>query len=221
MNGESFSVNEALRYGWDAFKRNISTSIALGFAGVLVMFLLNGLTQAAQRHGTLSLGFTLLAQLAEVFFAFLWLRFALAVQDGRTVSTRELLPGGTMFLNYLAVSLIYGVLVTAGLILLIVPGIYLAVRYGLAGFVVADGRSTDILGSFRESSELTRGNRWRLFLFGLALLLLNLMGALLFGVGLLVTLPMSAFASVLVYRRLAARTAHGAYFAGPPSPMAV
>lgn len=91
-------------------------------------------------------------------------------------------------------------------------------RYGLAGFVVADGRTADILGSFRESSELTRGNRWGLFLFGLALLLLNLMGAILFGVGLLVTLPMSAFASVLVYRRLATHAAHEGYVAGPPSP---
>ena len=218
MNGESFSVNAALRYGWDAFKRNIATSIALGFAGLVVMFLLNGLTQAAQHHGTLPLGFTLLAQLAQVFFAFLWLRFALAVHDGRTVSTRELLPDGTTFLSYLAVSFIYGFLVTVGLILLVVPGVYLAVRYGLAGFVVADGRTADILGSFRESSELTRGNRWGLFLFGLALLLLNLMGAILFGVGLLVTLPMSAFASVLVYRRLATHAAHEGYVAGPPSP---
>ena len=48
-------------------------------------------------------------------------------------------------------------LVSAGLLLLVVPGIYLAVRYGLASFLAADERSTDIVSAFRQSSELTRG----------------------------------------------------------------
>lgn len=221
MNGEPFSINEALRYGWDALKRNISMSIGLSFASLAAMFLLNGLTQASQRHATLSLGFTLLTQLAQVFFALLWVRFALAVHDGQQIHARDLLPDGTTFLNYLAVSLIYGVLVGAGLILLVVPGLYLAVRYGLAGFLVADGRTTDVLGAFRQSSELTRGQRWRLFLFGVVLLLINIAGGILFGIGLLVTVPMSAFAATLVYRRLATRAAHDQLLAGPPSPMPV
>lgn len=221
MNGESFSISETLRFGWDALKRNISMSVGLSFASLAAMFLLNGFTQASQRHATLSLGFTLLTQLAQVFFALIWIRFALAVHDGQQVQARDLLPDGTTFLNYLAVSVIYGVLVTAGLILLVVPGIYLAVRYGLASFLVADGRTTDVLGAFRQSSELTRGLRWRLFLFGVVLALVNIAGAILFGIGLLVTVPMSAFASALVYRRLATRAAHDAYLAGPPAPMAV
>jgi len=216
MNGESFSTNEALRFGWDALKRNLSTSIGLSFASLAAVLLLNGFTQASQRHATLSLGFTLLTQLAQVFFALLWIRFALAVYDGQQVETRDLLPDGATFLNYLAVSIVYGVLVTAGLILLVVPGIYLAVRYGLASFLVADGRTTDVLGAFRQSSQLTRGSRGRLFLFGVVLLLLNLAGAIVFGVGLLVTLPMSAFASALVYRRLATRAAPSW---GPPVPL--
>ena len=43
-----------------------------------------------------------------------------------------------------------------------------------------------------------------------------------FGLGLLVTSPMTAFAAVLVYRRLAARVVvHDPWAAGPPAPMAV
>jgi uncharacterized membrane protein len=221
MNGEPFSTSEALRFGWDAFKRNIATSIALGFASLAIMFTLNGFTQAAQHHGTLSLGFTLLAQLAQIFFGFLWIRFALAVHDGRPVRTRELWPEGSLFVNYLAVAIIYGLLVTAGLILLVIPGIYLAVRYGLAPFLVADGRTTDVLGAFRESSELTRGRRGHLFLFGLAVVVLNILGGIFFGVGLLVSMPVTTLAAALVYRRLAVRAAQDSFYAGPPAPMAV
>ncbi len=221
MNGDAFTISEALRYGWGAFKRNLAISVGLGFTSLVVMFLLNGLTQASQRYATLSLGVTLLAQLVQVLFAFLWVRLALEVYDGRVIRPRDLLPDGATFLNYLAVSILYGLLVTAGLILLIVPGIYLAVRYGLVGFLVVDGRSPDVLSAFHQSAELTRGRRGRLFLFALVLTLMNLAGAVLLGIGLLVTLPLSAFASTLVYRHLAAHTAPDAYLTGPPAPMAV
>jgi uncharacterized membrane protein len=222
MNGETFSVNEALRYGWEAFKRNLAMAVGLGFTSLAVMFVLNGFTQATQQHAhtMLSFGASLVAQLVQVFLAFLWVRFALAVHDGQEVRPRDLLPDGATFLTYLAVSILYGLLVTAGLILLVVPGVYLAVRYGLVGFLVVDHRTTDALGAFHQSAELTRGWRGRLFLLGLVLVLLNIAGAVLFGVGLLVTMPVTAFASALVYRRLATRTAHDAYYAGPPAPMA-
>jgi hypothetical protein len=124
MNGESFSISEALHFGWDAFKRNIAMAVGLGFASLAVMFVLNGITQASQRYAVLSLGVSLLAQVVQIGFAFLWVRFALSVYDGQPLHARELWPDGTTFLNYLAVSILYGLLVTAGLILLVVPGIY-------------------------------------------------------------------------------------------------
>ena len=95
-------------------------------------------------------------------------------------------------------------------------------RYGLASFLAADGRSVDVVSAFRQSSELTRGNRGRLFLFGLVVLCIDLIGAFFFGIGLLVALPMTAFAAALVYRRLAARVVvHDPWTAGPPAPIAV
>jgi uncharacterized membrane protein len=221
MTGESFSIGEALRFGWDAFKRNIAIALALGVASLAIMMLLNGIVEATRPHGMLSLAFRFVAQLAQIGFGFLWVRLALGVYDGRHVDARELWPDATMFLEYLAVSIIYGVLVAAGLILLVVPGIYLAVRYGLASFLVADGRVTDVLGAFRQSSELTRGRRLKLFLFGLVLVLMNVAGAILLGVGLLVTLPVTAFAAALVYRQLATRAAHEQWLAGPPSELTV
>ncbi|MBX3187845.1 MAG: hypothetical protein KF819_12550, partial [Labilithrix sp.] len=66
----------------------------------------------------------------------------------------------------------------------------------------------DPLGAFRYSSDLTRGVRWRLFLFGVLLAALNVVGAFLLGVGLIVTIPISAFAMAHVYRRLGERYEH-------------
>lgn len=207
MGSEVFSTSEALRFGWDTFKRNIGLSVGLAAASLGAMLIVNGLAQATERYSLLALGFSLSSQLVQAFTAFVWLRFGLAIHDGHEVRAREIVPSGATVLNYIAVWFLYALLVSAGLILLVIPGIYLAVRYGLVGFLVAD-RRTDVLGAFRESSELTRGMRWRLFAFGLVVFLMNLAGAAFFGVGLLVTLPVGVFASVMVYRRLAERSVH-------------
>ncbi|MDB4933308.1 MAG: hypothetical protein JWP87_280 [Labilithrix sp.] len=207
MNGEAFSVSEALRYGWETFKRNVGPATLLALATLVATFLVDGLAQqATARAGALAFGSTLLSKLMHALLSFLWVRFALAVHDGRPIGTRELLPSGLMFVNFLAVSIMYGLLVMAGLVLLVVPGLYLAVRYGFVGFVVADGRP-DPMGAFRESSQLTRGVRGRLFLLAVVLFLMNIAGALVFGIGLLLTLPMTVFATAYVYRRLAERAA--------------
>lgn len=215
----AFSISEALRFGWETFKRNIGPSLAIVAGGIAAGLLLNGMTEASARYTGLALGFTFLAQLVQVLFAFIWIRFALTVYDGRPFELRELVPDARMFLNYLAVSVLYGLMVTLGLVLLVLPGLYLAVRYAFTGFLVADGRA-EVLDSFHQSSELTRGVRAKLFLLMVLLFALNFAGALLFGVGLLFTVPVSAFAMTLVYRRLLVR-AEGRYYVGPAVPVPV
>jgi uncharacterized membrane protein len=205
MNSDAFTPTEALRYGWETFKRNVGPALLLALATLLVTFVFD-VAQGSRRADAVAFGSTLFSQVAHALLSFLWIRFALAVHDARAITTRELLPSGLMLLHFLAASILYGLLVAAGLVLLIVPGIYLAVRYGLVGFLVADGRA-DPIGAFHQSSALTRGMRGKLFVLGLLLLVVNLVGAMFFGIGLLLTLPVSAFAATHVYRRLAERAA--------------
>ncbi|AKV00014.1 hypothetical protein AKJ09_06677 [Labilithrix luteola] len=211
MNVGTFSVSEAFRFGWDTFKRHLGLSIAVVVAGIVPLMLLNGMASAAENSSRfLSVVLGLVAALVRVLWGFVLLRLGLALYDGRAVTgqtVRELLPDGPTFLTYLAVSILYSLLVAAGLILLVIPGIYLAVRYGFCEFFVADRRTASVGEAFRRSSDITRGERWRLFVLELALVVLNVLGAMFFGFGLLVTVPLSIFAMVMVYRRLAARTA--------------
>jgi uncharacterized membrane protein len=217
----TFSISEALRVGWETLKRNLELSIGIGVVGFGVTVLLNGFTTATQSHGSLSMSFVAIMQMLQIFLALVWTRYALALSDGRSVGPRELMPDGTTFLGFLAASFLYGLLVSVGLLLLVVPGVYLAVRYGFVGFLVADGRA-DVLGAFRQSAQLTRGLRWSLLAFGLVLFAMNLLGALLCGLGLLATVPVSAFALAFVYRRLVgARAGTERFVVGPPAPIAV
>jgi uncharacterized membrane protein len=93
-------------------------------------------------------------------------------------------------------------MVGIGLVLLIVPGVIVAIVFAFYGFHIVDTGSTDPIGALRRSAEITRGHRWQLFLFGLLLIGLNLLGILLLVVGVLFTSGISLLAVAYVYRRL-------------------
>jgi uncharacterized membrane protein len=69
-------------------------------------------------------------------------------------------------------------------------------------------KKLDPIGALRASGRLTESHTRDLFWFGLWLLAVNLLGALAFGLGLLITIPTTAFAAVHAYRRLLAAVAH-------------
>lgn len=83
----------------------------------------------------------------------------------------------------IVVSILFGLAVVLGLVLLIVPGIILAVMWSVVVPITVEER-TGILGAFGRAQELTRGARWTIF--GLFLLIL-VIGMVIGFVGVLVS----------------------------------
>lgn len=99
------------------------------------------------------------------------------------------------------------------------PGIYLLLRYQFYKYFLVD-KDVDIVDSFKQSALITKGRKWLLLRFVLAIAGMNAipLGALLFGlytiipwlkfpsyalsVGLLVTIPVSMLAFAYAYRAL-------------------
>jgi hypothetical protein len=101
-----------------------------------------------------------------------------------------------------------GTFAGATLIMLVAAcfAIYLAIRYSMARLAVLDGAA--ILQSLSRSAKLTHGVKWRLALFALAIIGLNILGLIALLVGLLVTIPVSFLAFVHVYLKLKAHRGH-------------
>ena len=78
-----------------------------------------------------------------------------------------------------------------GFALLILPGIYLAVAYLFAQPLVID-KGADFWQAMETSRKLITKKWFSFFGLLLVLFLLNLAGAILLGVGLLVTIPLSS-----------------------------
>jgi uncharacterized membrane protein len=139
-----------------------------------------------------------------VFFSGLMLglhRMALETMDGQApklASLPALLGRSPTFLFAFCV---YSVVVMVGLVLLVVPGIYVAAKYALFGQALAT-KSTTASQALRNAAALSAGHVTTVFAVLLIAFLLNLAGAAFLGVGLLLTFPVSLLATSDLYRSL-------------------
>lgn len=103
--------------------------------------------------------------------------------------------------TYVITTVVYTILVLAGLVCLVVPGIILAVMLQLYSFLIAD-EGMGVKESLATSRFLTRGYRWDLFVFGWIILLINFLGFLCLGIGLLFTFPATFAALAYIFDQL-------------------
>jgi hypothetical protein len=201
-----FSIKEAVACGWKAMQDHLGLFLGceLFFFGVIVFFELAVKLVSPESSGAPSAVSVLLfcAGIFTEYTVTLGLySLILTLHDGRAGRFDQLFSRAGQFFPYLGMVLLKGIVVLAGLILLVVPGIYWLICFLFSSLSLVDKRLGPI-DAMRRSAALTRGHRWKLFLFGLLLLLINLGGALCLLVGLLFTVPASWMAMVFAYRRL-------------------
>ncbi len=126
---------------------------------------------------------------------------ALKAADGNAPNLTDLTALLDRGPSFLLAFCIYLVAVAGGLVLLVVPGIYVAVRYALFGHILAT-RPASALEALRGAAALSHGRWWTVCGFVLMALLLNLAGAALLGVGLVITFPVTLLATSSLYLSL-------------------
>lgn len=195
----TFSIKAAFSYGWETFKKRPGFFIGVTVIILIVSWLSGFLIEMLGGKGNIvgglvNLAITTLLDLGVV-------ATMLKVFDSvETVSFNDLWhPKG--YLPYLGATVLTAIIVVVGLILLIVPGIIAAMMLIFVKFVVVD-RGMGPVDALKESARITKGHRMTLFLFVLAIAVLNIIGAILLFVPLLVTIPVSTLAMVYAYRTI-------------------
>jgi uncharacterized membrane protein len=199
-----FSISEALYFGWHKTKAHSR----LVFQVLLTLFAVqvgSAIITRVLGHTLLGVAAILVLDIITIFLAVGMTVILLKLARGEYASYGEIIPRGELVWRFFVAELLAGIFIIVGLVLLIVPGLYLMLRYSMVRFAVIDGAS--ITESLRKSSELTRGVKWRLLVFMLVIILVNIVGALLLLVGLLVTIPVTMLAYAHVYQKLLGRHA--------------
>ncbi len=106
-----------------------------------------------------------------------------------------------ILLNYVGASLLYGLIVFGGVLLLIIPGIIWGIQFSLVTYLVIEEKLGPI-EALKRSSVLTKGHKGDLFTMNLALFGINILGFFALFIGLLWTIPTSYMAQTYAYRKL-------------------
>ncbi|WP_411845810.1 DUF4339 domain-containing protein [Roseibacillus persicicus] len=143
----------------------------------------------------------LISRVVSIFLTLGITRFGLNFISGKPAEIGMMFGEGSKLLRAFGASILYWLMVAAGSILLIVPGVYLALRFGQYQHAIVD-RNMGVFEAFRYSSSITQNNKMNLLGLGVLLFLINVAGAVALCVGLLFTVPLTWLAWLLAYRWL-------------------
>ena len=200
--GEGCKVNASdyVQKGWEMFREHIGEFI--GFTLIYYLFqtvnifaapiVSSKITFFGHSLLFLSLGSSLNAGYCIAAFRIL---------TGKPFQFSDFFGGFNYFLPLFLANLVGGIIYIVGIVLLILPGIYLAIGYMLTTFLVIDYRM-EFWQAMETSRKIVTKNWFAFFVFALLLGLINLLGIIALGVGLLVSAPVTACAAAIAYKEI-------------------
>lgn len=207
------SPQACLSYAWKTFTTRpvfiIGSGILLFLVMVFSSLLQDAIKAIGSQAGAGTMAPAILAGIIGIVISFLVemgrINFYLKLHDAVEAVTYRSFWFTKSAVNFVATSIIVGIATVIGFVLLIVPGIIVAIVFGFSLYLVID-KGLGPIEAMKESARLTKGNRWNLFLLGVLLVGINILGFLALLVGLLVTLPLSVLAVIHAYRTLSSDT---------------
>ena len=201
-----FSATDAISYGWRAFTANIAPLAVIGLVLILVSIATNWLSRDFDSL-FVSLAGNLLSTFISLIVGLGLIRAALAILDGGRPSVEQLLSTRDVWPYFLA-TLLVALMVTVGLLLCIIPGLIAGFLLQFYGYAIIDRKADSVttvpestpIGAIRASVEVVTANIGPMILLALLCLLVNILGAMLCGIGLLVSLPVTAIAIAYAWR---------------------
>lgn len=200
----TFSIKEAVLTGWRIFKSRPWLFIGSSIVYLATQLVL-GVVESMLPQGIDFLVSFLIGSLISLGFV----SFYLKAHDNTAETKLGDLWHPKSYLTYLFATILLTIIVMVGFVLLIVPGIILALALSFSMYLIIE-KGLSPIAALKESARITRGNRVTLLLLGLLLGVMNIIGAAPLFIGLFVTVPVSMLASIHVYRLLAARASGAA-----------
>ncbi len=188
----TFKFEKYFDRGWEIFRQYI-----WGFSGFLSLnFLIStGLSELPQSEAALP---TAIYNFVTPVLTAGYYIVALKLAKNKSRNFADFFAGFKRFFPIFLVNLVSSLLIFLGLILFILPGIYLVIAYLFAILFILEYR----FGVWQalEASRKVISKHWLSFFgFSLTLLYVNLVGILFLGIGLLVTIPLSYCAIVAAF----------------------
>jgi hypothetical protein len=202
MNQNPVSLREAFAFAKKAYKNHFKLLIASMLTFFASWVLLEIIVIAGQKLGIVlwvvaHMTFFIIFASLEVGF----IQICLSLVDGQDVSYSNLYSSLASGSSFLIGQLLYLSIFLVGLVLLIFPGLYWGTQYAMSGFCMVANSTHPIIG-FQDSVQISKKSKFSLFIFNIVIVLLNLLGASLLGIGMLLSVPLSVLMKASIFRQL-------------------
>ncbi len=195
----TLSIRAALDYGWEKYKANAGAWIVVMLIAVVAAAAVQ-IAFAFATSTSASIVSSVVSFVIGVVFQAAFARGALDELDGQ----RPAIGAFFRFTNLgvvILVAISVGVITTIGFILLVIPGI-VATFLTWYSLTFAIDRGLGVVDAIKSSVRLTTSHVGQLILLALAVIGINIIGALLCLIGLLITAPVTLIATTYAYRTL-------------------
>ena len=175
--------------------------------GILLLFVLqmiqNGLSEPNQPMTTGIFILTLLIGIAYLRVDFWLKKISLSLSSEQKIRATDIITDPMLFLKYLVAYIIIWISAVIGILLFIVPWVYVSLRLGMVPYLILE-KKVGPWAAIKESRTLTRGKTSNLFGLNILLGWINILWLLALVVGLFWTLPLFYIANAIFYKKLLA-----------------
>lgn len=214
---QRIQAGDVVSTSWKIFQAEMGQTIG----GVIVFYLLTGACgipsnmlntiastlesegeqDAAAIFGLLSLMFLPLSVAGQIFFQVGLTRLLLNIARGQQAPLSDLFSGAQYFWRMLGASILYGLMIAAGTLACIIPGIILGLMFLPYTFVLVD-QNVGVLECLSRAKDITKNNLLALVWLVLVSFGINLLGMLALCVGLIFTVPLSMLFLAVAYCKM-------------------
>lgn len=196
----NFSKSDLIEQAWELVKKHfwflVGITVFLMFISAIPSFF-----GQENQSEPLVLGIAVLLWIVQIFLSIGITYITLKLGRGEEATWADLWAKKYLFWRYLGGSILMGLIVMVGFVLLILPGIWLSIRLQFFTYALVD-KDVKILEALRMSWDMTEGNWWNLFAYNILLSLIVMLGFILLIVGIFVAIPVAWLGYALVYLKL-------------------
>ncbi len=145
MSEKYFNYTDVFGFGWDTMKKNLGFFIGLVFLFIVITYsptiaikVMEGMDLPRPLHMTLFISLQVIGFAINSVIAIGLIKIALGFCDELKPTIATLFDAFDCFWRYIAVSILYALIIYGGFFLLIVPGVIWAVKFSLCTYFVID-----------------------------------------------------------------------------------
>ena len=196
-----FTISEVFKTSWQFTKSQIwvLAGLLIGFTILSFILSLFGTPAEGSTVGTLIVSF--ISLIFSSLFTLGYYKNIFQTLDGEEPQFSAYGQESRKVFTYFFANIIYVCISTIGLILFVIPGIYLALRLQFyTQFIVEE--NAGIIESLQKSWELTRGHTLPLFLFLLTVIGITVIGCVFLFIGIFIAIPLTYMMQCNIFRKL-------------------